>query len=210
MTLTHVTRQFPLTQRSIAEHAWPQAPQLFGSVDSVEHVPLQLASPAEQPVVHAYWPGDVISQSGVPPLHGVLQAPQFVVVARLTVHPWPVLPHSAKPVAQLYTQWPLVHARPVADTFGSAAQLFPHPPQLKVSSFSSTQMLPQSACPLGHASESASAPLSRGTHTLIPDSPVSVESGASIDVPLSTRAPSDASVSIASTGEVVASGTGVT
>ena len=99
----------------------PQAPQLLGSLASVAHVPLQLACPDGQPVLHAYvWP--LAWQVGVAPLHGVPQAPQFVDVDRGVAHPVPVLPQSSKPAAHWYEQWPPEQPRPVEDTCESAEQ----------------------------------------------------------------------------------------
>ena len=77
----------------------PQAPQWFESLESVAHVPEQLACPAAHPVAQAFDPPVVDWQTGVPPLHVVPHAPQLVVVARLVVHPVPVLAQSAKPEA---------------------------------------------------------------------------------------------------------------
>jgi hypothetical protein len=83
----------------LARQVCPHAPQLFGSLDSVAHVPPQFDSPVGQPVEHAYVAVPVIWHTGVPPVHPVPHAPQFVLVATLVAQPVPVVPQSAQPDA---------------------------------------------------------------------------------------------------------------
>ena len=55
-----------------------------------------------------------------------------------------------------YEHLPAVHARPVVATWGSCAQLLPHPPQLLTSvPVRLTHVAPQSVVPVGHWHEPA-------------------------------------------------------
>jgi hypothetical protein len=70
--------------------------------------------------------------------------------------PPPPALQSAKPAAHWYEHLPAVHARPVVATWGSCAQLLPHPPQLLTSvPVRLTHVAPQSVVPVGHWHEPA-------------------------------------------------------
>jgi hypothetical protein len=65
-----------------------------GFVDSLTQVPPQAIVPAAQLTVHAYAPGTVPGEHNIPDAQGVLQAPQFGLLAS-AVQPEPASAQSA-------------------------------------------------------------------------------------------------------------------
>ena len=65
-------RQLPSTQTSSTSHCVPQSPQWSGSLDVATHAPSQfMVPPGHVPPMHA-----LALQSGVAPVHAVVQVPQ--------------------------------------------------------------------------------------------------------------------------------------
>jgi hypothetical protein len=107
-----VTTQAPLTQALPVAHFVPQAPQLFGSLELLVHVPAQFSWPDWQEVTHA------------PVLHSVpdeqawLQVPQLLLSDCRSTHAVPqrvaLGPHAAAPHIPPEQVWPVPHALPQA------------------------------------------------------------------------------------------------
>jgi hypothetical protein len=109
----------PLLQTAVAPvtlvvHTWPQLPQLFGSVFSFAHAPLQTVSPAvvqvQLPFVHV-----------VPGGHLLPHAPQLLMSVGSGAH---VLPHKVSPVVAVMQ----LHPPPVQ--VAPTGHALPHAPQL--------------------------------------------------------------------------------
>jgi hypothetical protein len=129
--------QPPFAQNGLApEHNWLHVPQLVALLFGSMHAMLQsIGAAAGQPELHAYPPGAVAdgAHSGVPFAHVTPQAPQLGLIERSVAQPAPASPQSAWPAAHWYEQWPPLHVRPLALTFCSCVQSFPHDPQLRKS-----------------------------------------------------------------------------
>ena len=110
-------------------HDVPQPPQLFGSVCSFTHTPLQTLSP----VGHTHVPLRQVPPSG----QAVPQAPQLLPSVSLLTQ---VLAHTVSPAGQ--TQVPLWQLPP-------AGHVVPQAPQLLSSVSSFAQTFPHATSPLG-------------------------------------------------------------
>ena len=116
---SHASTQEPLEQVGVAWlvlHALPQPPQWFGSVAVFAQLPEHRVSPLAQPLTQPVEG----SQIGVPPVHRIPQALQFIVVDRSTSHPSDAVPlQSSYPGSQS-----MIWQEPVAQV--SAARVSEH------------------------------------------------------------------------------------
>jgi hypothetical protein len=149
----HVKPQAPAVQEAealltLVVHFLPHDPQLFGSVDSLTHAPLQLESPEGQPLTHAEF-----EQSGVPPLQACPHEPQLLVLLVVSMQ---APPHSVYPLLQVKPHVPLEHVAVALATV--VEHLLPQEWQFCVSLCSSTQLAPQRFCPAGQPETHCAGP----------------------------------------------------
>jgi hypothetical protein len=87
---------------TVVVHTWPQLPQLFTSVVVITHPPvLQSIWVLEHPVTHAE-----LEQTGVPPVHAVPHAPQWLALLDRSTH---VPPQLVKPGLHATPHAPALH-----------------------------------------------------------------------------------------------------
>jgi hypothetical protein len=158
--IPHVPIVHVAVELAASGHVLPHAPQLAALVRVLVSQPLTaLPSQSAKPSAQAVWHRPIAHEAVAfgPAVQTVPQAPQFMVLARVSVsQPLAALrSQSAKPASHTSPHAPIRHAR-VAWT--PAAHAMPHMPQWFASDCGSTHSAPHRSCPLAQPVPHTSAP----------------------------------------------------